>query len=191
MLPRIPPANFKAQQNLVSGQGESLNFSAPKIFRIHVKLRQNLCQENCREKICGFRKYPKFSPNFRNLAFHSSQIIISNILIHKCVIASPNLCQIVVPNGSLGSFCAKLLRQINICDQSAQKMCAKFCSSRCSAPKIFRKYTLKFTLGFRHTCGRADRILRPRGQGGVKFIVRISENCNLCHANLNTTIKGL
>jgi hypothetical protein len=47
----------------------------------------------------------------------------------------------------LGSFCAKLLRQINICDQSAPKMCAKFCSSRCSAPKIFRKYTLKFTLG--------------------------------------------
>ena len=38
---------------------------------------------------------------------------------------------------------------------------------------------------------RADRILRPRGQGGVKFIVRISENYNLCHANLNTTIKGL
>ena len=44
---------------------------------------------------------------------------------------------------------------------------------------------------FRHTCGRADRILRPRGQGGVKFIVRISENYTLCHANLNTTIKGL
>ena len=123
--------------------GESLNFSAPKIFQIHVKLRQ----ENCREKICGFRKYPKFSLNFRNLAFHSSQIIISNILIHKCLIASPNLCQIVAPNGSLGSFCAKLLGQINICDQSAPKMCAKFCSSRCSAPKIFRKYTFKFTLG--------------------------------------------
>jgi hypothetical protein len=34
----------------------------------------------------------------------------------------------------------------------------------------------------------ADRILRPRGQGGVKFIVRISENYTLCHANLNTTI---
>jgi hypothetical protein len=33
--------------------------------------------------------------------------------------------------------------------------------------------------------------LRPRGQGGVKFIVRISENYTLCHANLNTTIKGL
>ena len=106
----------------------------PKIFRIHVKLRQNLRQENCHEKICGFRKYPKFSPNFRNLAFHSSQIIISNILIHKCLIASPNLCQIVAPNGSLGSFCTKLLRQINNCDQSAPKMCAKFCSSRCSAP---------------------------------------------------------
>ena len=44
---------------------------------------------------------------------------------------------------------------------------------------------------FRHTCGRADRILRPRSQGGVKFIVRISENYTLCHANLNTTIKGL
>ena len=44
---------------------------------------------------------------------------------------------------------------------------------------------------FRHACGRADRILRPRGQGGVKFIVRISENYTLCHANLNTTIKGL
>ena len=29
------------------------------------------------------------------------------------------------------------------------------------------------------------------GQGGVKFIVRISENYNLCHANLNTTIKSL
>ena len=29
---------------------------------------------------------------------------------------------------------------------------------------------------FRHACGRVDRILRPRGQGGVKFIVRISEN---------------
>jgi hypothetical protein len=29
------------------------------------------------------------------------------------------------------------------------------------------------------------------GQGGVKFIVRISENYNLCHANLNTTIEGL
>jgi hypothetical protein len=28
-----------------------------------------------------------------------------------------------------------------------------------------------------------------RGQGGVKFIVRISENYNLWHANLNTTIK--
>jgi hypothetical protein len=39
--------------------------------------------------------------------------------------------------------------------------------------------------------GRADRILRPRGQGGVKFIITISENCNQCHANLNTTIKGL
>ena len=37
----------------------------------------------------------------------------------------------------------------------------------------------------------ADRILRPRGQGGVKFIVRISESHTLCHANLNTTIKGL
>jgi hypothetical protein len=34
-------------------------------------------------------------------------------------------------------------------------------------------------------------ILCPRGQGGMKFIVRISENYNLCHANLNTTIKGL
>jgi hypothetical protein len=44
---------------------------------------------------------------------------------------------------------------------------------------------------FRHACGRADRILRPPGQGGVKFIVRISENYTLCHANLNTTIKGL
>ena len=44
---------------------------------------------------------------------------------------------------------------------------------------------------FRHTCGHADRILHPGGQGGVKFIVRISENYNLCHANLNTTIKGL
>jgi hypothetical protein len=43
---------------------------------------------------------------------------------------------------------------------------------------------------FRHACGRADRILRPRGQGGVKFIV-ISENYILCHANLNTTIKDL
>jgi hypothetical protein len=43
---------------------------------------------------------------------------------------------------------------------------------------------------FRHACGR-DRILRPRGQGGVKFIVRISENYTLCNANLNTTIKGL
>ena len=30
-----------------------------------------------------------------------------------------------------------------------------------------------------------------RGQGGVKFIVRISENYTLCHANLNTTIKSL
>jgi hypothetical protein len=37
----------------------------------------------------------------------------------------------------------------------------------------------------------ADRILCPRGQGGVKFIVRISKNYTLCHANLNTTIKGL
>ena len=37
----------------------------------------------------------------------------------------------------------------------------------------------------------AGRILRPRGQGGVKFIVRISESFTLCHANLNTTIKGL
>jgi hypothetical protein len=51
----------------------------------------------------------------------------------------------------LPNCCAKwifgiILRQINICDQSAPKMCAKFCSSRCSAPKIFRKYTLKFTL---------------------------------------------
>jgi hypothetical protein len=46
---------------------------------------------------------------------------------------------------------------------------------------------------FRHACGHADRILRPRGQGGVKFIVRIliSKNYTLCHANLNTTIKGL
>jgi hypothetical protein len=44
---------------------------------------------------------------------------------------------------------------------------------------------------FRHACVRADRILRPRGQGGVKFIVRISEKNTLCHANLNTTIKGL
>ena len=44
---------------------------------------------------------------------------------------------------------------------------------------------------FRQACGRADRILRHRGQGGVKFIVRISENYTLCHANLNTTIKGL
>ena len=95
-------------------QGESLNFSAPKIFRIHVKLHQNLRQENCCEKICGFWKYPKFSPNFRNLAFHSSQIIISNILIHKCLIASPNLCQIVAPNGSLGSFCAKSIFAINL-----------------------------------------------------------------------------
>jgi hypothetical protein len=67
--------------------------------------------------------------------------------MHKCLIASPNLCQIVAPNGSLGSFCTKLLRQINICDQSAPKMCAKFCLSRCSALKIFWKYTLKFTLG--------------------------------------------
>ena len=39
--------------------------------------------------------------------------------------------------------------------------------------------------------GRAGRILRPRGQGGVKFIVRISENYNLCRANLSTTIEGL
>jgi hypothetical protein len=38
---------------------------------------------------------------------------------------------------------------------------------------------------------RAGRIFRPRGQGGVKFIVRISENYNLCHANLSTTIEGL
>jgi hypothetical protein len=37
----------------------------------------------------------------------------------------------------------------------------------------------------------ADRILCPCGQGGVKFIVRISENYTLWHANLNTTIKGL
>jgi hypothetical protein len=44
---------------------------------------------------------------------------------------------------------------------------------------------------FRHAGGCADRILRPCGQGGVKFIVRISENYTLCHANLNTTIKGL
>jgi hypothetical protein len=29
---------------------------------------------------------------------------------------------------------------------------------------------------FRHACGRVHRILRPRRQGGVKFIVRISEN---------------
>ena len=30
-----------------------------------------------------------------------------------------------------------------------------------------------------------------QGQGGVKFIVRISENYNLCRANLSTTIEGL
>jgi hypothetical protein len=48
-----------------------------------------------------------------------------------------------------------------------------------------------FKAGFRQACGRADRILRHRGQGGVKFIVRISENYTLCHANLNTTILGL
>ena len=37
----------------------------------------------------------------------------------------------------------------------------------------------------------ADCILCPRGQCGVKFIVRISEHYTLCHANLNTTIKRL
>jgi hypothetical protein len=42
---------------------------------------------------------------------------------------------------------------------------------------------------FRHACGRAGRILHR--QGGVKFIVRISENYNLRHANLNTIIEGL
>ena len=36
----------------------------------------------------------------------------------------------------------------------------------------------------------ADRIFRPCGQGGVKFIVRISENYTLCHANLNTTTRS-
>ena len=176
MLTRIPPANFKAQQNLVSGQGESLNFSAPKIFRIYVKLRQNLRQENCREKICGFRKYPKFSPNFRNLAFQSSQIIISNIPIHKCLTSSPNLCQ--------------MLRQMDLWDHSAPNCCAKSIFAinlhqKC-APNFVRVAVLR-----RSNFGCADRILRPPGQGGVKFIVRISENCNLCHANLNTTIKGL
>jgi hypothetical protein len=45
------------------------------------------------------------------LAFHSSQIIISNILIHKCLIASPNLCAKWI--------FGIILRQINICDQSA------------------------------------------------------------------------
>ena len=37
----------------------------------------------------------------------------------------------------------------------------------------------------------SDRILHPRAQGGVTFIVRISENYNLCHANLSKTIEGL
>jgi hypothetical protein len=37
-------------QNGKISQGESLNFSVPKIFRIHVKLRQNRRQENCRTK---------------------------------------------------------------------------------------------------------------------------------------------
>ena len=35
----------------------------------------------------------------------------------------------------------------------------------------------------------ADRILRPRGQGGVKFIVRISESYTLCHGNLKQLLK--
>ena len=102
----------------------------------------------------------------------SSQIIISNILIHKCLIASPNLCQIVAPNGSLGSFCAKLLRQINICYQSAPKMCAKFCSSRCSAPKIFRKYTLKFTLGFCRILNKIIEITCNRIYNDVMWLLK-------------------
>ena len=56
-----------------------------------------------------------------------------------------------------------------------------------SHPQILRQQNLVSG----KACGRADRILRHRGQGGVKCIVRISENYTLCHANLNTTIKGL
>jgi hypothetical protein len=52
-------------------------------------------------------------------------VVISNILIHKCLIASPNLCQIVAPNGFLGSFCTKSIIEINLHKKSAQKMCAK------------------------------------------------------------------
>jgi hypothetical protein len=47
-----------------------------------------------------------------------------------------------------------------------------------------RKFYKAAKPSFRHACGRADRILRPRGQGGMKFIVRISKKYNLCHENL-------
>jgi hypothetical protein len=117
-------------------QGESLNFSAPKIFRIHVKLRQTTTDEQ--------PSPPRRQKNLGQCTISGLKKFSGQVHCKCCPVTLP---QFFIPKFGKGSFCAKLLRQINICDQSAPKMCAKFCSSHCSAPKIFRKYTLKFTLG--------------------------------------------
>ena len=55
-----------------------------------------------------FTEFSKFGFSF--FSNHNFKYTI----IHKCLIASPNLCQIVAPNGSLGSFCAKSIFAINL-----------------------------------------------------------------------------
>ena len=58
-----------------------------------------------------FTQFSKFG--FSSLSNHNFKYV--NIMLN----ASPNICQIAVPNGSLGSFCTKLLHEINICDEYA------------------------------------------------------------------------
>jgi hypothetical protein len=101
-------AKWKNQPGWIS------QFFCAEDFSNSCKAAPKLRQENCCEKICGFRKYPKFSQNFRNLAFHSSQIIISNILIHKCLIASPNICHMDLWDHSAPNCCAKSIFAINL-----------------------------------------------------------------------------